>query len=68
MVGQEASFFHNYIQDVLNNEGEAHWIQMLECEYGGMEEMLFNLYGATGEKKWAKYVVWPFKEKWKLHS
>ena len=54
MVIAEAEYFHEWIQDILGNEGHEHWIQMLENEYGGMEEVLFNLYEATGNESWAK--------------
>ena len=57
MVIDEAAFFYDYIQDVLTNEGKAHWIQMLETEYGGMEETLFKLYDVTGNKTWAEWVL-----------
>ena len=52
MVVDEAEYFQNYVQDVLNKEGRDHWIQMLEVEFGGMEEVLFNLYQATQHKQW----------------
>ena len=54
MVVDEATFFLGYIEDVLGNEGKDHWLQMLEVEYGGMEELLFNLFAATCDIKWAK--------------
>ena len=54
MVVDEATFFLGYIEDVMGNEGKDHWLQMLEVEYGGMEELLFNLFAATSDIKWAK--------------
>ena len=54
MTVDMATYFQDYIQDILSKEGEAHWIQMLEVEYGGMEEVLFNLYDATGDQQWQK--------------
>lgn len=56
MVEEEAEFFLSYIEDIQSKEGKDHWIKMLDNEYGGMEEVLFNLYGATGNETWAKYV------------
>lgn len=32
---------------------EAHFQQMLNVEYGGMQESLFNLYAITGERRYA---------------
>lgn len=32
--------------------GEAHMARVLEREYGGMNEVLYNLYAATGEEQW----------------
>jgi hypothetical protein len=55
MVVDEAAFFNKWIDDIYGNEGEAHWVQMLEVEYEGMEEVLFNLYAATGDDQWAEY-------------
>ena len=47
-------YLQGYAEDVYGKEGEAHWIQMLEVEYGGMEEVLYNLYAATGNERWVK--------------
>lgn len=54
MVEDEATFFLSYVEDILSEEGQDHWIKMLETEYGGMEEVLFNLYAATGNTTWSK--------------
>ena len=56
MVVDEAGFFQEYVEDVLAKEGKDHWIQMLEVEFGGMEEVLFNLYQATQDEQWQWYV------------
>lgn len=52
MVVDMAKYFQRYIQSIIDEEGEEHWTQMLEIEYGGMEEVLFNLYDATGNQQW----------------
>ena len=54
MVIDEADFFLNYIEDILAKEGYHHWLQMLETEYGGMEETLYNLYDVTKNGTWIK--------------
>ena len=54
MVVNEAKYFQQYLSDILDKEGEEHWIKMLETEYGGMEEVLFNLYEATEDEQWQK--------------
>lgn len=47
MAAEEAAFFTRYIDEVIAVNGSAHWHQMLEDEFGGMNEVLFNLYGVT---------------------
>lgn len=54
MVVDEAKFFHGYLVDILQKEGRDHWLQMLEVEYGGMEEVLYNLYEATQDMQWQR--------------
>lgn len=54
MVVDEAKFFQKYLRDIEKNEGQDHWYQMLETEYGGMEEVLFKLYEVTGEEQWQR--------------
>ena len=52
IVVEEAEYFRKYLEDILGDEGKDHWLQMLETEYGGMEEVLFNLYQATQDDRW----------------
>lgn len=54
MAVDEAKFFQDFVRNVLETQGEDHWLQMLEVEYGGMEEVLFNLYEATGDDQWQR--------------
>lgn len=54
MVVEEAEFFLRYVEDVIQEKGRDYWNQMLEIEYGGMEETLFNLYATTRNETWAK--------------
>ncbi|KAK9808170.1 hypothetical protein WJX73_004726 [Symbiochloris irregularis] len=47
MVIDEANFFHTWVEGVVAQYGIGHWINMLNVEFGGMEEVLYNLYGVT---------------------
>lgn len=47
MAEEEAAFFTRYIDNVIAVNGTAHWHQMLEDEFGGMNEVLFNLFDVT---------------------
>ncbi len=57
MVVDEAKYFQSYLVDILSNEGKDHWVQMLDVEYGGMEEVLFKLYQATEDQQWQRCVL-----------
>ena len=54
MVLEQAAYFMYWHRDVTTKEGEAHWYKMLENEYGGMEEVLWNVFNATGEPSFAQ--------------
>jgi uncharacterized protein len=47
MVQQEAAFFLRYIDDVIAANGTQHWYNMLNNEFGGMNEVLINLFDVT---------------------
>ena len=47
MASAEAAFFTQYIDRIVARKGTAHWHGMLENEFGGMNEVLYNLYDAT---------------------
>ena len=47
MTTMEARFFTSYIDRIIATRGLGHWHAMLENEFGGMNEVLFNLYDAT---------------------
>ena len=47
MAESEAAFFRTYIDRVIATRGLDHWHAMLENEFGGMNEVLYNLYDAT---------------------
>ncbi|MCC6286637.1 MAG: glycoside hydrolase family 127 protein [Chitinophagaceae bacterium] len=57
--------------DVLKNLNEAQIQQMLRCEYGGMNDVLANIYSITGNKKYLElsykfyddFVMKPLSEK-----
>lgn len=38
-----------HVQAVLANGGQARWQRILDTEWGGMNEVLYNLYAVTGE-------------------
>lgn len=42
----------DWTDDVLKNLNEAQIQQMLRCEYGGMNDVLANIYSITGNKKY----------------
>ena len=42
----------NWTEQTLANLSEAQLQKMLKCEYGGMNDLLANLYSVTGQKKW----------------
>jgi DUF1680 family protein len=43
----------NWADDYTKSKSEAHMQDILNTEYGGMNEVLYNLAGATGEDRWA---------------
>lgn len=49
MVKEEAEHFTRYYDNVIAINGTEHWLSMLEVEFGGMNEVLFNLYDVTGD-------------------
>lgn len=53
MVINEADFFHIWVEDVVAQYGIDRWISMLDVEFGGMEEVLYHLYGVTQNRNHA---------------
>ncbi|CAL8460830.1 g361 [Coccomyxa elongata] len=49
MVEDEAEYFRGYYDRVIAVNGTDHWLRMLETEFGGMNEVLFNLYDITND-------------------
>ena len=49
-------YFEQRIQLTLDVNGTAHWQAMLATEFGGMSEMLQNLYGITNDPAHLRYV------------
>ena len=43
-----------WADDWTASKSEAHMQDILETEYGGMNEVLYNLAGATGDDRWAR--------------
>jgi uncharacterized protein len=44
----------NWADDYTKSKPEAHMQDILNTEYGGMNEVLYNLAGATGDDRWAQ--------------
>jgi DUF1680 family protein len=44
----------NWADDYTKSKSEAHMQDILNTEYGGMNEVLYNLAGTTGDDRWAK--------------
>ena len=42
----------SWADNTLKNLSPEEWQKMLKCEFGGMNEVLANLYAITGNKKW----------------
>ena len=51
MAHNEALYFDGYVEGILNHEGHEHWLAMLNVEFGGMQEVLANLYVVTGDPR-----------------
>ena len=50
MVVDMAAYFGKRVDDTLHVNGTDHWHEMLNNEFGGMSEVLHNLYGITKYK------------------
>ncbi|KAA6427609.1 MAG: hypothetical protein FRX49_02272 [Trebouxia sp. A1-2] len=50
MVIGMAAYFGKRVDDTLQVNGTDHWHDMLNNEFGGMSEVLHNLYGVTKDK------------------
>ena len=55
MVVREADHFMAYHDHVVEINGTAHWVKMLDNEFGGMAETLFKLYDITGDRQHWRY-------------
>ena len=61
MVKDEAKHFTRYYDNVIAINGTEHWLRMLEVEFGGMNEVLFNLYDVTGDPEHIRYAPAAFQ-------
>ena len=50
MVVDMAAYFGVRVDNTLQVNGTDHWHGMLNNEFGGMSEVLHNLYGVTKDK------------------
>jgi len=48
-----ADYFCERSQRVYETQGAEHWHQVLETEFGGMNEVLYHLYMETGNERWS---------------
>ncbi|KAL4434022.1 hypothetical protein ABPG75_000463 [Micractinium tetrahymenae] len=53
-----ADYFCGRVRHVLETNGTDVWNQILEVEFGGMNEVLYNLYSATGNRSYAECARW----------
>ena len=60
MVTDMASYFGKRVDNTLLVNGTEHWHAMLNNEFGGMSEVLHNLYGITDDKEHLRQVVASF--------
>ena len=51
LVVKMATWVHDRVEGVISTGGEELWQKVLGCEWGGMNDVLFNLYEHTGDKK-----------------
>ena len=45
-----AAWAKQAIEGVISQSGQAHWQQVLNTEWGGMNDALYNLYNITGNR------------------
>ncbi len=60
IVKDEAEYFTEYYDRVVAVNGTDHWLRMLETEFGGMNEVLFNLYDITKDPEHIRYLFLAF--------
>ncbi|EFN58808.1 hypothetical protein CHLNCDRAFT_56904 [Chlorella variabilis] len=58
MAEQMASYFCGRAQRVRENNGEDYWYRCLENEFGGMNEVLYNLFAVTADDHHAECAHW----------
>ena len=51
MAHREALYFDSYVESILAAMGRDHWLEMLNVEFGGMQEVLASLYTVTGDPR-----------------
>ena len=50
IVTSMADYFVKYVDKTISESGTQHWHDMLNNEFGGMAEVLYNLYDVTQDK------------------
>ena len=51
MVTDMASYFAKRVDNTIKINGTGHWHEILNNEFGGMSEVLHNLYRVTKDKE-----------------
>lgn len=59
-----ASYFCDRSEDVVRKYGMDHWHQILETEFGGMNDVMYQLYMETKDSGWARCAVLFDKPAW----
>ena len=57
MVKEEAHYFAVRINKTLEVNGTDHWHKMLDVEFGGMMESMYNLYSITKDPEHLRYFL-----------
>lgn len=59
MVADMAAYFTKRVDNTIKVNGTEHWHNILNNEFGGMSEVLHNLYGVTQDKEHLRCVIQP---------
>ena len=51
MVTDSADFWYHWVENQIAAQGLPHWVLMLDNEFGGMAEVLYNLYFYTKDSR-----------------
>jgi DUF1680 family protein len=63
VLRQMAAYLHKRISALKAAKGEAWWVYSLDTEFGGMNELGYNLYAHTGDAQHRELGEWFYKAK-----